>query len=113
MEKFKSCYSGGTDVLKLHLELDLQYADEEDIRILKQYGSMTNTISRDILAPADITLHALHYAILRMFGWQNGHLHSYVLPENVFTELTENQFSTWAKLAGVYFRFPTENVYYA
>ena len=109
MEKFKSCYSGGTDVLKLHLELDLQYADEEDIRILKQYGSMTNTISRDILAPADITLHALHYAILRMFGWQNGHLHSYVLPENVFTELTENQFSTWAKLAGVYFRFPTEN----
>ena len=53
MEKFKSCYSGGTDVLKLHLELDLQYADEENIRILKQYGSMTNTISRDILAPAD------------------------------------------------------------
>ena len=105
----KESYTGGADVLRLHLELDLKYADKEEIRILKEYGSMKETISRDILVPADITLHALHYAILRMFGWQNGHLHSFALPENTFKGLTGDQFSVWAKLAGVYFRFPTEN----
>ena len=46
---------------------------------------------------------------LRAFGWQNGHLHHFSLPEDVFAALTDNQFSTWAELAGVYFRFPTEN----
>ena len=97
------------DVLRLHLELDLQYVDEEEIRILKEYGSMEKEISRDILVPADITLHALHYAILRMFGWQNGHLHSFLLPENTFRELTEDKFCIWTQMAGVYFRFPTEN----
>ena len=106
---FKESYTNGADVLRLHLELDLKYTDEEEIRILKEYGSMEKAISRDILVPADITLHALNYAILRMFGWQNGHLHSFVLPEKVFKELTEEQFSIWTKMAGVYFRFPTEN----
>ena len=107
--EFGGSYTDGADILRLHLELDLNYADEEEIRILKEYGSMKKAISRDILVPADITLHALNYAILRMFGWQNGHLHSFVLPENVFKELTKDQFSVWAKMAGVYFRFPSEN----
>lgn len=96
-------------VLKLHLELDMEYADEEELQILKEYGSMKKSISRDILVPANITLHALNYAILRMFGWQNGHLHNFSLPKDVFCGLTENLFCTWAKMAGVYFRFPTEN----
>ena len=96
-------------VLRLHLELDLKYVNDEELRILKRYGSMKQAISRDILVPSDITLHALSYAILRMFGWQNEHLHSYSLPEKVFEELTDNQFSTWSKMAGVYFRFPTED----
>lgn len=102
--EFKDSYTGEADALRLHLELDLKYADEEEIRILKEYGSMKEAISRDILVPADITLHALNYAILRMFGWQNGHLHSFVLPENIFKGLTEDQFSIWAKMVGVYFR---------
>lgn len=62
------------DVLKLHLELNMEYVDEEELQTLRKYGSMNEAISRDILVPADITLHALNYAILRMFGWQNGHL---------------------------------------
>ena len=97
------------DVLKLHLELNMEYVDEEELQTLRKYGSMNEAISRDILVPADITLHALNYAILRMFGWQNGHLHNFSLPESIFRELTENQFNTWSKMAGVYFRFPTEN----
>ena len=96
-------------VLKLHLELDMKYVDEEEMQILKKYGAVKNSISRDILVPSDITLHALNYAILRMFGWQNGHLHNFSLPENVFKELIENKFLTWSEMAGVYFRFPTEN----
>lgn len=107
--EFRGNYTGGADVLRLHLELDLKNIDEEEIRILKEYGSMKKSISREILVPVDITLHALNYAILRMFGWQNGHLHSFVLPESIFKELTENQFSIWAKMAGVYFGFPTED----
>lgn len=96
-------------VLKLHIELDMEYADDEERRVLKKYGAMKESISRDILVPGDITLHALNYAILRMFGWQNGHLHNFSLPDDVFIKLTGNKFSTWAELAGVYFRFPTEN----
>ena len=96
-------------VLKLHLELDMKYVDEEEMQILKKYGDVKMSISRDILVPSDITLHALNYAILRMFGWQNGHLHNFSLPENVFKKLTENKFLTWSEMVGVYFRFPTEN----
>lgn len=97
------------DVLRLHLELDMEYADEAEMETLKKYGAVSKTIARDILVPADITLHALNYAILRMFGWQNGHLHNFSLPDDVFKDLTENSFVEWAKMAGVYFRFPTEN----
>lgn len=96
-------------ILKLHLELDMKYVDEEEMQILKEYGDVRKTISRDILVPSDITLHALNYAILRMFGWQNGHLHNFSLPENVFKKLTENKFLRWSEMSGVYFRFPTEN----
>ena len=107
--EFKKAEKGKTNVMRLHLELDMKYVDEEEIQILKRYGSVKQTISRDILVPADITLHALNYAILRMFGWQNGHLHNFSLPENAFIKLTDNQFLTWSKMAGGYFRFPTEN----
>lgn len=97
------------NILKLHLELDTEYVGEEEKELLKKHGHMKNSISRDILVPADITLHALHYVIQRAFGWQNGHLHNFSLPDHVFEELTDNRFSAWAELAGVYFRFPTEN----
>ena len=88
------------DVLRLHLELDMQYTDEEEMEILKKYGAVDQTISRDILVPGDITLHALNYAILRMFGWQNGHLHNFSLPDDVFKQLTNNDFMTLSKMAG-------------
>ena len=96
-------------VIKLHIELKLDEQFLEEIATLKEYGSMKESISRDILVPSDISLHALHYAIMRMFGWQNSHLHNFHLPEDVTAELTDNKFINWAKLAGVYFRFPTEN----
>lgn len=96
-------------VLRLHCELTMDGLSEEDLEVLKRYGSMKRSFSRDILVPVDITLHALHYAILRLFGWQNSHLHCYALPETVFDQLTEQRFWLWAQLAGVYFRFPSED----
>ena len=102
IREFKKAEKEKANVMRLHLKLDMTYVNEEEMQILKKYGSVKQAISRDILVPADITLHALNYAILRMFGWQNGHLHNFSLPENVFKKLTENQFLTWSKMAGVF-----------
>ena len=56
--------------IRLHLKLENKYADSESKRILRKYGrSSTGTsIERDILIPSDMTLHALHYAIQRLYG---------------------------------------------
>lgn len=99
-------------VIRLHLELELdgEMMSERELEILREYGGMKKSISRDVLVPGDITLHGLNYAILRMFGWQNSHLHNFSLPEADFDALTDGKFASWAKLAGVYFRFPTENL---
>ena len=70
---------------------------------------MEKSISRDILVPYDITLHALSYAILRAFGWLNGHLHNFSLPDNTFDKITDGKFVNWALMAGIYFRFPSED----
>ena len=97
--------------LKLHLELDLGDCSDGDIEVLCRYGKMRGAISRDIVVPADITLHALHYAIQRLFGWQNEHLHHYEFPEEVFDDLTQGRFARWCSLAGIYFRFPDAESY--
>ncbi len=96
-------------VMKLQLELDMEFVEEEEKKILHRHAYVNKSISRDILVPADITLHALHYAIVRMFGWMNSHLHHFSLPDNIFAKLTKNKFMTWSKMAGIYFRFPSED----
>lgn len=104
------CLAGRPIALKVHLELKLNECSEQELKVLQKYGKMNKTISRDILVPADITLHALHYAIQRLFGWQNEHLHHYAFPDNIFKKVTENKFSRWCSLAGIYFRFPSEEL---
>ncbi len=108
------------EVLRLNLALDMKYVDDDDMEILRKYGKVEKGISREILVPADITLHALNYVLLRAFGWQNSHLHHFRFPAEVFQKLTggknkpdedgnvENDglFADWVKLCGVYFRFP-------
>ena len=96
------------NVICLHLDLVDSKIEGADDPIVK-YGKVKKSISRDVLVPEDITLHALHYVILKLFGWQNGHLHSYSLPEEDFQKLTGDSFDRYAKLCGVYFRFPTED----
>lgn len=96
------------NVICLHLELADSEIEGADDPIVK-YGKVKKSISRDVLVPEDITLHSLHYVILKLFGWQNGHLHSFSLPEDDFQKLTGDRFDKYSKLCGVYFRFPTED----
>lgn len=91
-------------VIRLKMELDIKDADME---ALKKYGKVKEGITREVLVPADINLHALHYVIQKAFGWQNSHLHHFYVPKDLFSRLTENNFLKWAGYCGVYFRFPT------
>ena len=95
--------------IHLHLELDTQYLAAEEKQILRDFGKVSKAISRDILVPSTITLHALHYVIQRAFGWQNSHLHHYELPEETFEMLTRGRFKDWGELCGIYFRMPTDD----
>lgn len=90
----------------LKMELDIEGTD---MVVLKKYGKVKEGITREVLVPANITLHALHYVIQKTFGWQNSHLHHFSLPENVFSNLTKNNFLKWADYCGIYFRFPSDN----
>ncbi len=96
--------------IKLKLELDTSRLNSEQFGILKKYGKMKDEISREIVVPSDITLHSLHYAIQRLFGWKNCHLHDFKLPEAVFNEITQDSVKQWLRLCGVYFRFPDGNL---
>ena len=49
---------------------------------------------------------ALNYAIQRCFGWQNSHLHNFVLPEKQFAALTDRQTKQYVMLIGLVFRSP-------
>lgn len=111
------------EILKLKLALDMEYVNDDDMEVLRKYGKVEKGITREILVPADMTLHALNYAILRAFGWQNSHLHRFSLPKEVFQKLTggknkvdkhgfveyDGKFKNWVKLCGLYFRYPCED----
>lgn len=96
----------------LHLELDTAMLPSKDLAILNRYGRVEKGLTRDIIVPAGISLHALHYAIQRVFGWQNSHLHHYKLPKETFKALvgTDEMFKDWKELCGLYFRFPTQDM---
>lgn len=98
------------NVLKLHLELYLDHPDPRKMEILKKYAKVEKGITRDVLVPDTMTLHALHYVIQKAFGWQNSHLHHFSLPEEIFQMCTKSAFGIWTKLCGVYFRFPIDDL---
>ena len=95
-------YSDLPMVLKLHLEINIEGADMEALR---KYGKVEKGISRDVLVPADMDLHALHYVIMKLFGWRGYHMHKFEFPEKVRAQLfTDGE--SWLKYAGIYFRVP-------
>lgn len=92
--------------LVLTLELLNPYADEEDRKILMQYADANarGTLTRTLIVPEDMTLHGLHYAIQRLFGWQNSHLRAFHMDACDFMRLTEDRVSKWSVLAGILFK---------
>lgn len=104
-DNIKKQSARATKAYILHLELD----KTRNNKILKQYGKVNEAISRDIIVPENYNLHALHYALQKLFGWQNSHLHHYELPEKTMLSLTSNSFERYCQLCGIYFRFIYED----
>ncbi len=77
-----SVTKGKITPVRLHLELRSDYLSDYHKRMLRRYGesSTGESITRDILIPSDMPLHNLHYAMQKLFGWQNSHLRSFYLP---------------------------------
>ncbi len=96
-------------VMKLHLKLDTEGLEQEDWDILRTYADVNQGISRDILVPAEMTLHALHFVIMQSFGWLNSHLHHFALEEKEMQKLTSENLRKFLDLVGLYFRFPASD----
>ncbi|SDC50489.1 IS1096 element passenger TnpR family protein [Geotoga petraea] len=94
----------------INLELRSDYLSDYQKRMLKRYGESPDgeSISRDVLIPSDMPLHNLHYAIQKLFGWQNSHLRNFRLHSQLFDELTGGTVKGWSKLVGVLFQPPSE-----
>ena len=90
----------------LHLELTHPWLDDDQKHVLWQYADATRegSLTRDILIPSDMPLHHLHYAIQRLYGWQNSHLRAFRLDEADDQRLTEGMFNSWVLLAGILYK---------
>lgn len=110
MRETLNSVENGIKPIRLHLELKDEYLSDEQKRMLKRYGESKtgDSITRDILIPSDMPLHNLHYAIQKLFGWQNSHLRSFYLPEEIYDALTERTVKGWSDLVGILFQPPSE-----
>ena len=99
-------------VFKLKLELVDYYGDDlkwynDELAVLRKYAKVQNGFTREVLVPTSMSLNALNYMIQKLYGWQNGHLHSFSLPKDVFKAVTgDGNIEQWKKLCGVLFRYP-------
>ena len=111
MKNKVSAKSDETTPVHLHLKLENEYLTDYQKRMLKRYGeSYTgDAICRDILIPSDMPLHNLHYAIQKLYGWQNSHLRSFLLPEEIYQKLTGGTVKGWSDLVGILFQPPSES----
>ena len=98
------------ELVRLHLGLVGDLNDDKESS-LQRLGGLQHgkCISRDVLVPANMTLHALHYLIQSAFGWQNSHLHMFYLPDETMNRLLSGGILSWCDLVGVWFRSPFMN----
>jgi len=103
------------DVLRLKFELVAPYHTEdgkydmnpEEEREFLDLAKAEKGISREVLVNGRTNLHAIHYMIQRLFGWQNSHLHNFYLSESDFDMVTDDQkVDEYLKLCGTLFLFP-------
>ena len=97
--------------VRLHLELRNEWCNDEELKILMKYADATErgTLTRDILIPSDMPLHNLHYAIQRLYGWQNSHLRCFHLEEKDYNRLTGGMVKGWMPLVGTLLKGLTED----
>ena len=88
---------------------DMGLEEEESEELLK-YAKAESGITREVLIPGDMNLHALHYMIQSLFGWQNSHLHHFSISQDAFAQMTEGRFDKWTELCGKLFRFSTDDM---
>ena len=107
-------------VYKLHIELvsPPYYCEENELDLdederaeLFRMGKATDGFSRDVLVSGAMTLHAMHYMIQKLFGWQNSHLHRFSLSDEDFNQLTGGKVKGWADLCGSLLKFPDGDFY--
>ena len=79
-----------------HLHLELKGTKYNTV--LYEYGRAFESVSRDILVSENYSLHALHYAIQKMFGWQNSYLHHFRFSEDLMDKLISNSYKTYSRL---------------
>ena len=115
-------YWDSNSVYKLHLELvsppyystgtgeDLDLDDQERAELFRM-GKASEGVSRDVLVSGAMTLHAMHYMIQKLFGWQNSHLHRFSLSDEDFDQITEGKIKGWTDLCGSLLRFPDGDFY--
>ena len=84
--------------------------EKEEREELLRYSKAENGIFREVLIPGDMNLHALHYLIQSLFGWQNSHLHHFSISQDAFAQMTEGRFDKWTELCGKLFRFSTDDM---
>ena len=90
--------------LKVHkVKLSLETHGDE-LEVLRKYGKAKDGITRTILVPSSMQLNRLNYAIQKCFGWENSHLHHFVLSDGDFLRITDNDLEKWKSLAGKVFR---------
>lgn len=89
------------------MELFDKYPSENAMQSIKKYGKVHfgDSISRDILVPGDIPLYALHFVIQRAFGWQNSHLHDFILSDEAFRSVTDDRAGDVETTGGDYLSF--------
>lgn len=103
--------------LKLELVPDLQWCDnltqylggETAKKDFLKLAKSDQGIIREVVLPGDMNLHAFHYVIQQVFGWQNSHLHRFCLQEDRFNRLTAGRVGGYMDLCGTLFRCDSED----
>lgn len=117
-EPTKSPFLSNDYVFRLKLQLvdHFRYGGNENLGMKpaerKEFLKLAKAkegISREVLVPGSMNLHAMHYMIQRLFGWQNSHLHHFSIRQEDFDALTGGTVGGWENLCGSLLHFPADD----